>query len=168
MTKRKQKPGKVGRRSKYNPKTFPQTAEDLARQGYTDEAIAKKLGIHTATFYEYQKKFPEFSEALERGKAPVDFEVENALLKRALGYEYEETKIESLERDDELEKSGEVVAGKSGTVKRVTKIKKKVAPDTNAAKFWLKNRRPNTWRDKHDIKHSGDISINIDSDDANL
>jgi transposase len=149
-------------------KDFPQRAEDMARQGYTDEAIARKLGIGIRTFYDYAKRYPQFSQALERGKAPVDFEVENALLKRALGYEYEEVKIESLERDDELEKSGEVVAGKSGTVKRVTKVIKKVAPDTNAAKFWLKNRRPNTWRDKHDIKHSGDISINIDSDDANL
>ena len=167
MTKRKKKPGKAGRKGKYNPKTFPALAEDLARQGWTDESIAKRLGIVLSTFYDYQKKFPEFSDALERGKAPVDFEVENALLKRALGYDYEEIKIESTENESNIE-DGDRTQSKDGTVKRVTKTIKKVAPDTNAAKFWLKNRRPAIWRDKHDIAHSGEIAIHIDDDDKGL
>ena len=60
---------------------FPARAEDWARQGLRDEDIAKKLGISKDTFYEYKKMFPDFSDAIKRGKAPIDFEVENKLLK---------------------------------------------------------------------------------------
>jgi len=65
--------------------------EGWARQGLTDEQIAKNMGIKKSTFYDWLKKYPDISDSLKRGKAPVDFEVENALLKRAIGFEYEET-----------------------------------------------------------------------------
>lgn len=58
--------------------------EGWARDGLTDEKIADNLGIASSTFYEYQKKYPEFSESLKKGKEIVDYEVENALLKNAL------------------------------------------------------------------------------------
>ena len=60
--------------------------EGWARDGLTDEQIAAKIRINPATLYDWQKKFPKISEALKKGKEVVDFEVENALLKRALGY----------------------------------------------------------------------------------
>ena len=52
------------------------------------------MGISVETFYKYVKKYPDFSDSLKKGKAPVDVRVENALLKRAMGYEYEETIVE--------------------------------------------------------------------------
>lgn len=107
--------------------------EGWARQGLTDEQIAKNMGIRRSTFYEWLKKFPDISVALKKGKAPVDFEVENALLKRALGFEYEET-----------ETIIEEVDGKQK--KRIKKIKKVALPETSAAIFWLKNRKPEQWR----------------------
>ena len=58
--------------------------------------------------------------------------VENALLKRALGYDYEEVKTET----------------ENGVVTKVTTITKQVVPDVTAQIFWLKNRRPDKWRDK--------------------
>lgn len=58
--------------------------EGWARDGLTDEKIADNLGIASSTFYEYQKKYPEFLESLKKGKEIVDYEVENALLKSAL------------------------------------------------------------------------------------
>lgn len=58
--------------------------EGWARDGLINEQIAEKLGINPDTLYQYQKKYPEFSEALKRGKEIVDYEVENALLKNAL------------------------------------------------------------------------------------
>ncbi len=70
---------------------FPLLAEGYAREGMIDVEIAAKLGINKDTLYKYQKKYPEFLESIKKGKAPVDFMVENALLKRALGYEYVET-----------------------------------------------------------------------------
>lgn len=58
--------------------------EGWARDGLTNEQIAEKLRINPDTLYQYQKKYPEFSETLKRGKEIVDYEVENALLKNAL------------------------------------------------------------------------------------
>ena len=102
--------------------------EGWARGGLTDEQIAKNMGIAPSTLYEWKKKSKEFSESLKKGKEVIDFEVENALLKRALGYEYEE----------EIYENGILTK----------KVKKHVAPDTTAQIFWLKNRKPNNWKDK--------------------
>ena len=71
-------------------------------------------------------------EALKKGKEVVDIQVENALLKRALGYEF-------VEVTKELAETGLIVT---------KKVTKQQAPDTTAAIFWLKNRKPNEWRDK--------------------
>lgn len=114
--------------------------EAYARDGLTDEQIAKNLDIVPSTLYEWKRQYSEISEALKKGKEVVDIEVENALLKRALGYSYEEKKVEVSEE---------------GT--KVTKTIKAVVPDTTAQIFWLKNRRPDRWRDKQDIEHSGQI-----------
>ncbi len=112
--------------------------ECWARDGFTDEQIAKNLGIAVSTLSEYKNKYPEFSESLKRGKEIVNYQVENALLKRALGYEYDEITYENGEE-----------------VKRVTK---QVAPDITAQIFWLKNRKPQQRRDTKDIEHSGEIN----------
>ena len=66
--------------------------EGWARDGLIDEQIAQNIGIRATTLYEWKKRFPQFSEALKRGKEIVDIMVENALLKRALGYSYTEDK----------------------------------------------------------------------------
>ena len=106
--------------------------EAWARDGLTDEQIAARIGITTSTLYNWKNKYSEFSEALKRGKEVVDMEVENALLKRALGYEYQEERIEVSEKDG----------------KRIIQTIKHVVPDTTAQIYWLKNRRPDKWRDK--------------------
>ena len=99
-----------------------------ARDGLIDEQIAHNMGITTKTLYEWKNKYGEISEALKKGKEVIDRQVENALLKRALGYAYDETTYEN-----------------GVETKRVTK---EVAPDTTAQIFWLKNRKPAEWRDK--------------------
>ena len=144
---------------KYN-ESFPMAAEGYARRGLTDEQIASNLNISVDTFYQYVKRFPEFSEALKRGKAPVDIQVENALLKRALGYKYKETTREACPDSD-----GE------GSKLKVTKVvTKEVSPDVTAQIFWLKNRRPDLWKDRTDNNHSIDltqpIKFIVDKDDA--
>lgn len=107
--------------------------EGWARQGLTDEQISKNMSISYSTFREWKKKYSALSAALKKGKTPVDFEVENALLKRAMGFEYEET-----------ETIIEEVDGKQR--KRIKKIKKVALPETSAIIFWLKNRMPEQWR----------------------
>lgn len=131
---------KVGRKKKYD-ESFPQQALELAEKGLTDREISKQLGIATSTFYEYQKKHSEFSDALKRGKQPVDNDVENALLKNALGYDYEEQVTEERIKED----------GTSYT--SVTRTLKKHMPgDVTAQIFWLKNRMPKKWRDGKNIE----------------
>lgn len=121
--------------------------EAWARDGLTDEQIAAKIGITATTLYDWKNKYPVISEALKRGKEVVDVEVENALLKRAMGYEYTETRTETA--DD-------------GTVKTIV-MQKTMPPDTTAQIFWLKNRRPAVWRDKQQVEHSTDkpFEVNI-------
>lgn len=107
--------------------------EGWARQGLTDEQIAKNMGIGLTTLKQWKKKYRPIWTALKKGKTPVDFEVENALLKRAMGFEYEET-----------ETIIEEIDGKQR--KRIKKIKKVALPETSAIIFWLKNRMPEQWR----------------------
>lgn len=112
--------------------------EAWARDGLTDEQIAENMGIAPSTFYEWRNKYPEISESLKKGKEVVDTMVENALLKRALGYRYDEI---TQERTKNPETGEELLV----TTKVMTK---EVQPDTTAQIFWLKNRKPKTWRDK--------------------
>ena len=116
--------------------------EGWARDGLTDEQIAKNMGIAPSTLYEWKKKYSEFSEVLKRGKEVVDRMVENALFKTALGFVYEEETVTN---------EGSVV-----TTKKYSK------PNTTAQIFWLKNRKPNEWRDKQEIENTNrNIEINV-------
>ncbi len=110
--------------------------EGWARDGLTDEQIAHNMGIAYSTLKNWKDKHMAILAALKKGKEVVDRQVENALLQRALGYEYTETTREYV---PEL--------GEMHVTKKVTK---QVAPDTTAQIFWLKNRKPQEWRDKQE------------------
>ncbi|WP_270660628.1 HNH endonuclease [Enterococcus thailandicus] len=228
--------------------------EGWAHDGLTDEQIAEKIGIRRPTLYDWKKKYSDISDALKRGKEVVDRQVENALLKRALGYEYTEVTKERIidtgqkkrhngeskltEKDwdialayfdnkcaycsksgemtkdhlDPLKNGGElafynvVPACQScnsskkdhqwlawyqsqdfydpGRAKRITEyiqftlafpkdddsnqmgklvitkeVTKQVAPDTTAQIFWLKNRKPEEWRDKKETEITGSLNV---------
>ena len=106
--------------------------EGWARDGLTDEQIAKNIGISRASLYEWKKKEVDIFDALKKGKEIVDFEVENALLKKALGYTITLNKQK---------------VTKDGYVVDITE-EVHVPPDTTAQIFWLKNRKPNNWKDR--------------------
>lgn len=77
---------KVGRKSKYDDfidRKGLVLVEGWARDGLTDLQIAKNIGIQQSTFYDWKLKHAEFSEALKRSKDVADYEVENALFKKA-------------------------------------------------------------------------------------
>lgn len=114
--------------------------EGWARDGLTDEQIACNVGIGVRTLYEWKEKYPQILQALKKGKEVVDYQVENALLKRALGYEYQETRVE-----------------KSDDGTKIIQTLKHIPADTTAQIFWLKNRRPDKWRDKPKEEQSGHI-----------
>jgi len=124
--------------------------EGWARDGLTDKEIADKMGITKSTFYVWKKEFSDFSDSLKKGKEVIDYEVEKALIKAACGYMSTEI---IRERDP---KNGEMVV-----VKEVTRF---VPPNVTALIFWLKNRRPDKWRDKVDnvnIEQDSELKINI-------
>lgn len=110
-----------------------------ARDGLVNEQIAQNIGIHPSTLYDWQNKYPEIAEALKQGKEVIDRQVESALLKRALGYEYEEVKM--------------IVTESGG--KRVEKTRKQALPDVTAQIIWLKNRKPKEWRDRKETEITG-------------
>ena len=114
--------------------------EGWARDGLTDKQIAtEKIGVSERTFTDWKNKYSAISSVLKRGKEVIDRQVENALLKRALGYDYEE--VSNKYENGVL------------TERKVTK--KHVIPDTTAQIFWLKNRMPDKWRDKQNLEVSG-------------
>jgi hypothetical protein len=141
----------MGRKTKYDAKEFPRRAFDLARQGMIDEDIAAALGIGVTSLYKYANQYPKFAKALKDGRRPVDFEVENALLKRAKGFTFTET-TEEPTVDPETSEVRMVVT---------KRVRKHIAPDTTAAIFWLKNRRPKLWRDKHDVELTGVLDVTV-------
>jgi hypothetical protein len=135
--------------------------EGWARDGLTDEQIAKNLGIGKTAFYKYKRDYAEFSNSLKKGKEVIDFEVENALLKKAIGYKYTEVTKELVLKKDARGRPLEDIHGFPVYEMVVTKtVKKEVAPDTTAQIFWLKNRKPQQWRDKQNIEHSGNVTVN--------
>lgn len=109
-----------------------------ARDGMSYESIAERIGISTTTLFAWRKRFPEIEAALKQGKELVDYKVENALLKTALGYRTKESKVITLMRN-----------GKVAEITRET-IDKEVAPNVSAIKMWLNNRCNDKWKNNRD------------------
>lgn len=129
--------------------------EGWVRDGLIDEQIIHNLGIAKATFYKYRDEHPELAELLKRTKAIVDIEVENALLKKALGF------TEVIKKPIKVKHVIYDQGRKVEETERVIYADEEVyiAPDTTAQIFWLKNRKPNEWRDKKEVGVSLDKSL---------
>lgn len=112
--------------------------EGLARDGYTNQDIAHRLGIEPSVLYNAKRERPEINEAINRGKQIVDYKVENALLKSALGYKTKETKVTTIMR------YGKVVEEQTET------LEKEVAPNSISCQVWLYNRCPDKWKRNRD------------------
>ena len=130
--------------------------EGWAREGLFDKDIAKKMNVSEATLNNYKKKYPEFKQALRKGKEIVDIEVENALFKKALGYNVPVQKAFKLK---------DIVYGENG--KKISETERieyaeeeiHVPADTTAQIFWLKNRKKAQWRDKVEYEaNAGEIN----------
>ena len=124
------------------------TIRDWKRQGMTDEAMASRMRISPATLYEWQKRFPEISEAVKKGREVVVGEVVDAMQRKAVGYSYEEV---TRERARDAEGNPTMIITKSVT--------KHIPADTTAGIFLLKNLDPEHWRDKKEVQLSGDVGI---------
>ena len=113
------------------------------KDGLIEDDIVKKLNIAMSTFSRYKVEHEELREALKRGKEVIDYEVEQKLLKRAMGYDYNEVKN---------------VTDPDGGITTTITVKS-VIPDTTAQIFWLKNRKPKEWRDKQEVELNGNLNV---------
>lgn len=135
-------------KSKYQEWLTPEglvLIEGWARDGLTLEQIAGNLGVARQTLADWAVRYPNIGNALKKGRDVADYIVENALFKRATGFQYDEITEEPVTDADGLpllDEDGQPVLRVS---KRVIKF---MAPDTGAAAFWLKNRRRDRWRDR--------------------
>lgn len=137
---------KGGRPTKYK-KEFPRQAVKLCKLAATDREIADFFEISEATLNRWKLEHSEFCEALKTGKEQADNRVHESLYRRAVGYEHDEIHISNYQ----------------GKITK-TPIVKHYAPDPTSCIFWLKNRRPDEWRDIKAMEHSGTIG-HYDSDD---
>jgi hypothetical protein len=153
----KPKKEKRGRESIYDSKIHPTIAENAcAQQGLTNLQLSNLFDISIKTLDGWYVRYPELKEAVQRGRDNFDSEsVESALLKRALGYEYEERTIE------EIKVKAEDAEGKITKIpgKKITVHKKALPPETKACFLWLINRHKKRWNDAK--------NININSEQTN-
>lgn len=141
---------KAGRKSlidKYLTEDGLLLLEGWARDGLTDAEIAHNMGIHVATLYRWQEAHCEICNALKRGKAPVDIKVENQLLKSALGFKVTVKKAVKVKTKKNKPGVGLI---EEEHIEMVDE-EQYIPPVPAAQFFWLKNRRPDKWREKQDI-----------------
>lgn len=122
----------TGRPSSYRPE-FAEQAHKLCVLGATDIELADFFGVERTTIWRWSQVHEAFCNALKAGKEAADERVERSLYAKAIGYTRDAVKI--------LQHDGEPV---------LVPYREHVAPDTTAAIFWLKNRRPKQWRDRQD------------------
>lgn len=108
--------------------------EKWARDGLSNKQIATNLGISKSVLYLYQKAHSDFLDSIKRGREPFLAEVENALVKRALGFQYEESKKYIKETDCEV-------------TCYIEKTEKYLPPSVGACSILLKNKDRGNWSD---------------------
>lgn len=160
-----------------------------AQQGLSEDQIAHNMGIRRATLFTWKNKYNDIMDALKKGKEVVDLEVENTLLNLALGkvssikktskivnYEDEVLRVkrwnwiqkhkglEEYENYTEEELTNEAVM-KVPTFEVVDMLQEEniQVPNVGAAIFWLKNRRPDLWRDKQIQELEGNINASVNN-----
>lgn len=141
---------KIGRPTKFKPE-FVEQARKLATLGATDREAAEFFDVNEATLHRWKHEHPEFCESLKVGKEQADARVEQSLYRRALGYSHDAVKI--------LQYEGAPV---------VVPFVEHYAPDTTAAIFWLKNRKPAEWRDAQQREMSGAVTVVMQDLDEKL
>ena len=115
--------------------------EGWKRDGLTDDQVAKNLGVSKNTLIKWKREEVNFMNAIKKGKEVSDYELENALHKRATGYYYEEETVTN---------QGEIVT-----------VRKYEHANPTSLIFALKNRLPHKYRDKieQSIEHTGGVNI---------
>jgi hypothetical protein len=133
-TPRKLNPQKGGRKSKYRPE-FLERAKALAAAGATDWQISRDLGTNRTTLWNWGAAHPEFLDAIRQSKTLSDERMERSLYERGIGYSFDAVKVF-------------MPAGSKEPV--YAPYTEHVPPDPASMIFWLKNRRPDRWRERNE------------------
>jgi hypothetical protein len=130
---------------------FGPRARKLALLGFTEVEIAAQFGINPDTLTVWKRNHPEFSVALDSGKAEADAEVAASLFERATGAKVPAVKIFLGPVGKEGESPQPIYAPYT----------QYHPPETGAAKLWLTNRQPERWRERKEIEHMGSLEHRI-------
>ena len=131
---------------------YPSIARKMMMNGATTTEVASALQVSVPTLYKWMHKYDEFAAAFKLGGPIVDNRVEVSLYEKAVGYKWEEEVISK-----EYDENGE-------EVEKVTKVQKQIPPDNSAMFFFLKNRRPNKWKDKVEITINQNLNLVSDAE----
>lgn len=118
-----------GRPSKYRPE-FDEQAAKLCRLGATDADLADFFDVSVRSIERWRSEHEGFCRAIKIAKEVADDRVERSLYMRAVGYQTDAVKIFQYEGNEVI-----------------VPYRENIQADTTAAIFWLKNRRPEQWRD---------------------
>jgi hypothetical protein len=123
-----------GRPTLYKPK-YAEIALRMCAQGATRADLADRFGVTINTVMAWQFEHQKFSDCCKQGRDAADERVEQSFYERAVGYTYDSEKL--------LVVQGQVIR---------EPIKEHVPPDPRAAEFWLRNRRPDRWKDAKQLE----------------
>jgi hypothetical protein len=144
VTVQRTKPArKMGRPTLYKPE-YVELARKVSKLGATDDQLADIFGVSIPTLRSWKVRHADFLAALKLGKEEADQAVTRSLYQRAMGYKTDAVKIFLRKGDEEPV---------------IVPYQEHVQPDTTACIFWLKNRRPDLWRDKTDVNVTGDSDV---------
>lgn len=132
-----------GRPTEYREE-FAKQARNLCLLGATNADLARSFEVAVSTIGKWIAEHPEFSDAIKAGREEADATVARRLYRRALGYSHRAVKI--------------VADAKTGA-EHIVPYVERYPPETAAAIFWLKNRRPDVWREKQHVEHSGEVKL---------
>ena len=123
-----------------------------SRDGIILEDLADKMGCSREALRKWRKRYPEIQEAMSVGKEIIDYRVENALLKAALGYQKKTIKVTLGKK---------IINGEVFEVLKETTTEE-VGPNVTACMAWLNNRKHDQW------KRNRDKTLELSEEDSNI
>ena len=142
----------AGRPTRYAPE-HAETARLYYESGATDQQVANMLRVHLATLYRWRELHPEFAEAGQAGKDDADARVQFAMYRRAIGYEYRETKVF-------------LPLGAKAPVE--VEVTRHVPADGHVGMQWLRIRRAGQWREAPETPENFDLAERLGEALANV
>lgn len=119
--------------------------KSYARDGLNDKEIAAKIGITQETFYQWIKRFSEFSESIKKGREPINTIVEDTFFNEKL--QSRTIKEKTVEKTIHRDADGNI----TGSSEHIKETERFIPADTTAMLFYMKCRMPEKYNDKLNV-----------------